>query len=262
MQKGRCKTIVRKCDHPIHLEKLGRIHTGNEASNAVAKAKKAGFININCDIMYGLPQQKVIDAKDDLQKLIDMEPQHISWYQLTIEPNTHFYKQPPLLPVDDTLEEIQLVGMELLAKNHFKQYEVSAFCGDNLQTKHNTNYWQFGDYIGIGAGAHGKLTDINNNCVIRRHKARLPGHYLKTPSYKQSIVGSDELALEFMMNTLRLKQGVPLHYFEDRTGLTLNDIETRLKNLQEKGLLEKNAQTLCTTARGFSFLNSVLNEFC
>ena len=161
------------------LHKLGRIHSSNEAKTAVGIAKKAGFSNINIDLMHGLSEQSVLEAKADLQTAIDLEPQHISWYQLTIEPNTAFYRQPPPLPADDILADIQYHGTQLLEKYGYHQYEVSAFSQSGRQSKHNMNYWQFGDYIGIGAGAHGKLSNNQTQEVIRRQKTRLPEHYMK-----------------------------------------------------------------------------------
>ncbi len=244
-----------------HLKTLVRIHDCNEAKKAITIAKHAGFTNINCDLIHGLPHQTTIEATNDLQTLIDFEPQHISWYQLTIEPNTYFYRQTPPLPVDDILEEIQLAGMDLLEKNNFTHYEVSAFCQPGRASKHNSNYWEFGDYIGIGAGAHGKFTDVNNQQVLRRQKTRIPTTYLDKVSFKENPIEPDALTLEFMMNALRLRQGVPSKYFEERTGLSLKTIDEKRQRLQTQGLMKKNPQQLCTSTRGFAFLNSVLSEF-
>jgi putative oxygen-independent coproporphyrinogen III oxidase len=252
-----------------HLKTLGRIHNSDEAKNAVSIAKKAGFKNINIDIMHGLPQQSVGNAMQDLQQAIDCSPQHISWYQLTIETNTAFYRQPPTLPHDDILADIQESGSVLLAENGFTQYEVSAFSKGNQPSLHNLNYWQFGDYLGVGAGAHGKITDINNDQIIRRQKTRLPDHYLesvslkngKPPKTKQHVVAKDELSLEFMMNALRLIEGVPCDFFESRTGLSLSDIHTSLARLQQQQLLADIPSHIKTTPLGQRFLNVVLEKF-
>lgn len=247
-----------------HLETLGRIHNSDEAKHAIHIARKAGFDNINLDLMHGLPKQSIDNAIEDLQTAIDLSPQHISWYQLTIEPNTPFYRQPPTLPVEDILADIQHQGSQLLAQHGFEQYEVSAFSQANQMSKHNMNYWQFGDYIGIGAGAHGKLSDIHNQQIIRRHKTRLPEHYLQDlehPHYKEQIIDNDQLALEFMMNALRLVKGVPRSYFEQRTGLDIDTIQAPLLQLQQQGLLDNSLNRLSTTELGQRFLNTVLEKF-
>ncbi len=246
-----------------HLKTLGRIHNADEAKRAVGIAKKAGFTQINLDLMHGLPHQTIAQATADLQTAIDFSPQHISWYQLTIEPNTQFYRQPPPLPVDDVLADIQHHGNYLLAENNFIQYEVSAFSQPQCRSKHNINYWQFGDYIGIGAGAHGKLTNLKDSSIIRRQKTRLPEHYLrygKRPKYKEHRVNNDELALEFMMNALRLNEGVPSDYFAQRTGLSLSTLQKPLNALYQQGLLAEPTERIMTTALGQRFLNTVLEK--
>jgi oxygen-independent coproporphyrinogen-3 oxidase len=163
----------------LHLQKLGRIHSGENALAAVAMARQAGFDNFNLDLMHGLPGQTEEEALADLQQAIDLEPTHISWYQLTIEPNTEFYRRPPTLPEDQVLENIQEEGIKKLRDNHFFQYEISAFCRDNRESSHNKNYWQFGDYLGIGAGAHGKITLPDEHRIIRTAKTRHPTDYLQ-----------------------------------------------------------------------------------
>jgi putative oxygen-independent coproporphyrinogen III oxidase len=246
-----------------HLKTLGRIHNADEAKRAVGIAKKAGFTQINLDLMHGLPHQTIAQATADLQTAIDFSPQHISWYQLTIEPNTQFYRQPPPLPVDDVLADIQHHGNYLLAENNFIQYEVSAFSQPQCRSKHNINYWQFGDYIGIGAGAHGKLTNLKDSSIIRRQKTRLPEHYLrydKYPKYKEHRVNNDELALEFMMNALRLNEGVPSDYFAQRTGLSLSTLQKPLNTLYQQGLLAEPTERIMTTTLGQRFLNTVLEK--
>ena len=246
-----------------HLQTLGRIHNSDEAKHAISIAKKAGFNNINIDIMHGLPQQSVDDAMKDLQQAIDCSPQHISWYQLTIEANTAFYRQPPTLPNDDILADIQERGNLLLTNNGFAQYEISAFSKNNQRSLHNLNYWQFGDYLGVGAGAHGKITDITNGRIIRRQKTRLPDHYLKNakaPKTKQHTVATHELNIEFMMNALRLIEGVPSDFFEKRTGLALAEIQDSLTELQQQQLLAEASTHIKTTPLGQRFLNVVLEK--
>lgn len=247
-----------------HLNKLGRIHSSQEAITAISAAKKVGFDNINIDLMHGLPEQSVDEALDDLNTAIALEPTHISWYQLTIEPNTVFYRQAPPLPADDTLADIQDAGLQLLAQHGYKQYEVSAFCRDQTVSQHNVNYWSFGDYIGIGAGAHGKVTDLKNQVIVRRQKTRLPEHYLNNesaPSFKETLVDKTELPLEFLMNALRLNDGVPSQYFTERTGLSLTVINEPLNELIQKGLLEHADNKLKTSALGQRFLNTILSRF-
>lgn len=249
--------------HADHLKTLGRIHNSDEAKRAIGIAKKAGFTQINLDLMHGLPHQTIEQAILDIQTAIDFSPQHISWYQLTIEPNTQFYRQPPPLPVDNILADIQHHGNYLLAENGFMQYEISAFSQKDCRSKHNMNYWQFGDYIGIGAGAHGKISDLKNKAIIRRQKTRLPEHYLsykEYPNYKEHAVDDSELLLEFMMNALRLNQGVPVDYFTQRTGLAINSVHKALHTLQQQGLLEKHTERLVTTKLGQQFLNTVLEK--
>ncbi|MGY0218415.1 radical SAM family heme chaperone HemW [Endozoicomonadaceae bacterium StTr2] len=247
-----------------HLTKLGRIHGRDEASNAVALAREAGFDNINLDLMHGLPNQSIEGAMSDLQQAIDLGVEHISWYQLTLEPNTVFHARPPVLPEDETLWGIQEQGQALLASAGFEQYEISAY-GRGRQSRHNRNYWQFGDYIGIGAGAHGKLTDIESGLIQRHWKTRQPEKYLaRTDSFisGERTLANDELPLEFMMNALRLNQGVPTAYFTERTGIELTAIETELKEGVSRDLLDADyLNRLRPTAKGRLFLNDLLSLF-
>jgi putative oxygen-independent coproporphyrinogen III oxidase len=247
-----------------HLQTLGRIHTASEAEEAVAIAKQAGFENINLDLMHGLPAQTLAEAEDDIQTAIRLAPQHISWYQLTIEPNTAFYRRPPVLPVEDLLTEIQHQGQHLLAEAGYRQYEISAFSQDGSQSKHNRNYWQFGDYLGIGAGAHGKSTNMANKTIWRRQKSRQPDNYLKSTtsiSSKQTAIAINQLPIEFMMNALRLVGGVSYSLFVERTGLDLDVIKKPISTLIQHGLLVDSQSQLATTERGQLLLNSVLTEF-
>jgi oxygen-independent coproporphyrinogen-3 oxidase len=252
-------------DH--QLKHLGRIHSGQEAIKAVQLAKDAGFNNFNLDLMHGLPDQSLQDALNDIQKAIDLGPTHISWYQLTIEPNTEFYKYPPKLPKDETLWSIQEAGQSLLAKHGFSQYEISAYAQAGKQARHNINYWQFGDYLGIGAGAHGKITLIDNDptksTIIRTSKTRLPKDYLNTQ--KIHSVNTEEILpedrdLEFFMNALRLYQGTPFEIFEQRTGLGVEHCKTKIESAIDAGLLEKGSE-IKTTKKGQLFLNELLEKF-
>ena len=245
-----------------HLEKLGRLHKGEDAISAVKAAKSAGFKNINIDLMHGLPQQNVNEAKNDLTIGINLGINHISWYQLTIEPNTEFYSRPPELPCADELAEIYDSGMTLLANQDFKQYEVSAFTNNGKMSLHNLNYWSFGDYIGVGAGAHGKIT-LTDNQIIRTKKFKMPETYMTKPQCRKlsKPIFISELATEFMMNALRLKNGVPIDYFEKRTGRTYEEIEQKLLDLQSKGLIALDKGRLQTSELGYRFLNSIMEKF-
>ncbi|MEZ5530667.1 MAG: radical SAM family heme chaperone HemW [Porticoccaceae bacterium] len=248
----------------LHLQKLGRIHSGENALAAVAMAREAGFDNFNLDLMHGLPGQTEEEALADLQQAIDLKPTHISWYQLTIEPNTEFYRRPPQLPKDEILENIQEAGLKKLNENNFYQYEVSAFCRNKNESEHNKNYWHFGDYLGIGAGAHGKITLPDEQRIIRTTKTRHPTDYLQREnSFIASCqqIDNSELALEFMMNALRLNAGVPKDYFSDRTGLSFRKIEPVCEELAKKGFIEKPDKMIRPTEKGHRFLNSVLEYF-
>jgi len=248
------------------LKQLGRIHDADEAKLAIQMAKSAGFAEINIDIMFGLPGQTIEQALSDLQTAIDHQPQHISWYQLTIEPNTVFYSKPPVLPEDDLIWEMQERGQELLAQHGYLQYEISAYAKKNHQCLHNLNYWQFGDYLGIGAGAHGKLTDVAAGTVTRKAKHRIPERFIELAG-KDDVIGDrkilnrDDLKLEFMMNVLRLRDGVHPSLFLQHTGLPVSDIQSQLEAAEAKGLLEWNIQTLKPTTKGQRYLNDLLQLF-
>jgi putative oxygen-independent coproporphyrinogen III oxidase len=247
-----------------HLQRLGRIHDGEQAIKAIATAQLAGFNNFNIDLMHGLPEQSLEQAQADIQQAIDSGAQHMSWYQLTIEPNTAFYSKPPPLPNDDRLADIQQGGMNLLHEHQFGQYEVSAFALHGQTSRHNINYWEFGDYLGIGAGAHGKITLPEQDSVIRTSKTRQPDHYLAREGsllVQNSAISRDEMALEFMMNGLRLKNGVATEYFIPRTGLDKLSVATQVADLQRKGLMEPDSDRYKTTHLGYQFLNTVLQSF-
>jgi len=242
------------------LAALGRIHSAAEVVAAVAMARAAGFDNLNLDLMYGLPGQTPQQALADLQAALDLVPEHLSWYQLTLEPNTPFHRQPPVLPEDDSVWEMQARGSRLLRAAGFRQYEVSAWARPGRRCRHNLNYWRFGDYIGIGAGAHGKLTSPAG--VLRRWKARGPEQYLdpKRRLAGEQLVDRQDLPFEFMLNVLRLQQGVRPELFAERTGLALDDSQPVLAGLQARGLLRIRPRLACT-ARGRRFLNEVLAAF-
>ncbi|MDX2464469.1 MAG: radical SAM family heme chaperone HemW [Porticoccus sp.] len=247
-----------------HLEALGRIHSADQAVAAVHTAKAAGFDNINLDLMHGLPGQNTADAMADLQQAIDLNPNHISWYQLTIEPNTIFYNKPPTLPKDIILESIQDKGLQLLADNGYQQYEVSAYCKEGKKSAHNMNYWEFGDYLGIGAGAHGKITLVDEQRIIRTAKTRKPEDYLaRKNSYTASCntIPKKELPLEFMMNAMRLNNGVSEKIFSERTGNSISTIKISLDKLQKLGLMEQENSNLIPTEKGHRFLNNLLEVF-
>lgn len=258
------------------LERLGRIHNGEEARLAVQAARRAGFTNINLDLMHGLPEQSTKDARADLQQALDLEPEHLSWYQLTIEPNTAFYAAPPVLPEENSLADIQEQGEQLLAQAGFEHYEVSAYSQPGRQARHNINYWSYGDYLGIGAGAHGKITLPEQGQIQRRWKTRLPKHFLERSDQVSATLATDhnnpflagqELIepnarpLDFLMNALRLSDGVSAQLFEQRTGLTLQALQPQWSNLRSLGLLEDDQTRLATTTLGQRFLNDVLARF-
>jgi oxygen-independent coproporphyrinogen-3 oxidase len=251
-----------------HLERLGRIHNGAEALSAIGIARQAGFDNINLDLMHGLPEQTPEQAIADLQQAIDLQPEHLSWYQLTIEPNTAFHSHPPLLPVENTLERIQTRGNKLLESTDFSAYEISAYARPQRQSQHNYNYWQFGDYLGIGAGAHGKITDINGQKILRMRKTRQPNDYLSRLATGNNYLAEQlsleavELPLEFLMNALRLQKGVPAALFTERTALPLKTIAAHWQSLEAKHLVEPlSTGRLRCTALGHRFLDSILAEF-
>ncbi|MFK7863539.1 MAG: radical SAM family heme chaperone HemW [Pseudohongiellaceae bacterium] len=246
------------------LKILGRIHDGLQSQRAIDIAISAGFDNFNIDLMHGLPKQSVAAALEDLRQGLSFSPTHLSWYQLTIEPNTVFYRRPPALPQEDTLRDIQLSGEKLLEENGMEQYEVSAFAKLNRHSRHNLNYWNFGDYIGIGAGAHGKITHAETNSIIRTRKHKQPKHYISNSAEHTAdrlTVPEDERILEFMMNALRLKQGFEISDFEARSGHGFVAISEKVNSLIGSGLLVQRAGRLQATTKGYRFLNTLLEEF-
>lgn len=248
------------------LRSLGRIHGPSEALAAVAAARLAGINNLNLDIMYGLPGQTQEQAEQDLDKALSLEPEHISYYQLTLEPNTQFHANPPKLPDDDCIWEMEAGAHELLETAGYCQYEVSAFAKPGFECNHNRNYWEFGDYLGIGAGAHGKISDITSGMIGRSSRPKSPSNYIESvgvsvPPQGINYVQGHDLVLEFMLNSLRLKNGFVPEMFERRTGLPLAYIRTELSQAVERGLLEVSEKLIRPTAAGRRFLNELLDIF-
>jgi len=245
------------------LKTLGRIHSAQEAITAIDTAKHIGFSNFNIDLMHGLPDQSETQALDDLKRAVALGPTHISWYQLTIESNTEFYRNPPQLPEDDTLWQIQQVGQQYLAEHGFDQYEVSAYARNNLKSQHNLNYWRYGDYLGIGPGAHGKYTLKNDSVsIIRTKKTRLPKDYLNKSRplirHEEQVENKDR-PFDYFINTLRLREAASLTHFERTTGVAQEELSPVLNQLVERGWIEWNDDLITTTDSGFLYLNEVLS---
>jgi len=251
---------------PEHLRQLGRIHGREDAQNAARMAHEAGFEQINLDLMFGLPGQTVDQALADLEAAFDLEPTHLSFYQLTLEPNTLFHKYPPPLPEDEALWVIQQAGQSLLAQRGYAQYEVSAYARDGARCRHNLNYWRFGDYLGIGAGAHGKITDMPTRTLTRTAKIRHPAHYLEAAGDpvrqgSHTLIPEADLRCEFLMNALRLREGFVAELFSQRTGLPLTALEPELSTTVTEGLLDYEKGRIRCTPAGFNFLDTVLQRF-
>ncbi|WP_445262583.1 radical SAM family heme chaperone HemW [Pseudomonas sp. EA_105y_Pfl2_R69] len=248
---------------PPKLIALGRIHDGAEAVRAADMARAAGFDNFNLDLMHGLPEQSIEDALSDLRTAIAQGPTHLSWYQLTVEPNTVFWSQPPVMPEDDILWDIQEAGQALLAAEGYGQYEVSAYAQAGKAARHNLNYWTFGDFLGIGAGAHAKLSHPDGR-ISRSWKTRLPKDYLDSSkgfSAGERPLGADELPFEFLMNVLRLTDGVASELFTQRTGLPLAQLAAARREAEQRGLLHADPTRLSATREGQLFLNDLLQHF-
>lgn len=244
------------------LQKLGRIHDENQALNAASYARGASLDSFNVDLMHGLPDQSLDDAMFDLTQGIAQAPPHLSWYQLTIEPNTQFHSKPPVLPDDDILWDIQELGHTKLLEAGYQQYEISAYSLPGHQCQHNLNYWRFGDYLGIGCGAHGKLTSVENGEILRTVKVKHPKGYMDlTRPYldQKNTVPSDELPFEFFMNRFRLLQSCPKQDYQDFTGLVLSDdVAAKLQVAVNKGLLSETDSHWQVTLLGRRYLNSLL----
>ncbi len=246
------------------LQLLGRIHGRDEALRAATAARDAGFDNFNLDLMFGLPQQTLAQALADVDAAIGLAPTHLSLYQLTIEPNTLFHHRPPALPDDDVTFAMQEALQARLRGTGYDQYEVSAYAQPGRQCAHNRNYWRFGDYLGIGAGAHAKITDATG--ITRLWKAKQPKEYMSNAGTPAGIGGErrltrNEVGLEFMMNALRLIEGVESPLFTERTGQPLSLIQARLRTAEERGLIEWDAHHIRPTELGRRFLNDLLALF-
>ncbi len=271
------------------LQTLGRIHDPKQAMSAIKSARAAGFERVNVDLMHGLPQQTLSEALYDIQTAHEAGATHISWYQLTIEPNTVFYRNQPVLPDEDNLADIESEGQALLQRLGYDNYEVSAWAGAaDAPCRHNVNYWQFGDYLAIGAGAHGKLTldsstlnkgasglslaegltdneQLPNTGIYRFSKSRLPKDYMTYQNAPKMVgwqqIADDELVSEFMLNALRLYDGVTWSLFETRTGLSYESIARQVQGLIKQGLLIDSAEQLQPTALGRRYMNQILQPF-
>ena len=246
------------------LKALGRIHGADEATYAAKQAHEAGLNSFNLDLMHGLPGQSISDALSDLKKVIALNPPHISWYQLTIEANTQFASKPPVLPADDILWDIQEQGQALLAEAGYQQYEISGYAKPGYQCQHNLNYWRFGDYLGIGCGAHAKVTDAKTGIITRTEKVKHPRGYMdlaKPYLFKQWQVEQHDLPFEFFMNRLRLFEACPISDFTALTQLPLHSQADALQQALAKGLLKQTDSHWQVSQKGHRFLNDLLELF-
>ncbi|MFA6053456.1 MAG: radical SAM family heme chaperone HemW [Methylobacter sp.] len=245
------------------LKKLGRVHSAQEAIHAAEIAHQAGFDNFNLDLMFGLPGANPDSSKIDVETAISLKPTHISFYQLTLEPNTWFHKFPPKLPDDEAIFATQKDCQHLLAEHGYQQYEVSAYSKQGLQCRHNLNYWRFGDYLGIGAGAHGKITQALPQQIIRSFKPKSPEQYLSNSHQNggTDVIAVADLPLEFVMNHLRLKQGFTPETYQATTGLAVETLEPALSAcLKQNLLIHKNNHYYCSE-EGWNFLDNILEKF-
>jgi oxygen-independent coproporphyrinogen-3 oxidase len=252
------------------LSALGRIHSGHEAIRAVEMAQRAGFESINLDLMFGLPEQSLAEARSDLAQALALSPNHISYYQLTIEPNTPFAHAPPVCPDDEIIWQMQQQGIAQLAQGGFERYEISAYALNGgrggEQCRHNLNYWRFGDYLGIGAGAHAKISTPAPFTVERSWKLRHPQEYMAGSEGGGRIAGSQQLLksdliLEFMMNALRLIEGFDEGLFESHTALVWADIAEPVAEAIERGMIRRDGGRIIPTERGTDYLNDLLQLF-
>ncbi len=250
--------------NPDKLKRLGGIHDGEAAFKAIDSAKKAGFTNFNLDLMHGLPAQTLEEALKDIDFAIQSQAPHISWYQLTLEPNTLFYQKKPLLPSENILNDIYTSGHDIFLKSQYKHYEISAYSQNDFACQHNLNYWEFGDYIGIGAGAHGKITDLHSQKIIRTLKPKHPKEYINIQDF--SIISSEDIknsqiAFEFMLNSLRLQKPISWNLFSERCFSDKKSILAIMENLHQKSLIFYDDNIFKLTDLGKRFLNDVLTEF-
>ena len=262
------------------LKTLGRVHSADEAARAVDIAQKAGFDRINLDLMFGLPEQTLTQAMDDLNQALSLGTTHLSCYELTLEPNTLFARFPPKLPTDDTRADMQNAIVDKLREHQFERYEISAYAkseakavndhaplpASKQRASHNVNYWQFGDYLGIGAGAHAKISSANTGEIARQWKHKHPKQYLSAANQAdriggRTIIPTEETGLEFMMNALRLIEGFPIPLFEQHTGVSLMPWQKAIEKATDKGLLEQKGLNLRATPLGINWLNSALELF-
>ena len=248
--------------NPRHLKALGRIHDDHEARRAIEIAR-THFDNINLDLMYALPEQTLLDAEADVATAIEFAPQHISAYHLTLEPNTYFHRYPPPVPDESLAADMQETIESMLAEHGYVHYETSAFARPGLQSRHNSNYWLFGDYLGIGAGAHSKISFADR--ILRQMRWKHPREYLDRaadqPVQQENTVSPAELPFEFMMNALRLVHGFSARLFEERTGLPLITVRRELDEAERLGLLTRTVEEIAPTVRGQRFLNDLLQLF-
>ena len=241
------------------LVDLGRIHDGGAIRTSFDLARQAGFENINLDLMYGLPNQSREAAIEDLAAAIALQPEHISWYQLTLEPKTEFFRRPPPLPGDILLEAMEEKGYQLLERAGYQRYEVSAYTRPGRACRHNLQYWTFGSYLGAGAGAHGMYQQADGS-IVRTRKPHQPRLYMADPEQLETdTVAPEDLPGEFMMNALRLREGVPSARFEAVTGLPLNALEPARSDQIQAGLMEKDR--LAATRRGYALLDSLIQGY-
>jgi oxygen-independent coproporphyrinogen-3 oxidase len=248
------------------LAVLGRVHRAGEAIEAYETAKAEGFDNVNLDLMYALPGDDVDGALRDLEIATALGPAHLSWYQLTLEPNTAFYRRPPKLPSEDVAVEIEERGRGVLAAHGYLRYEVSAYAKPGHRSAHNMNYWQFGDYIGIGAGAHGKVTLPTEHAIVRRSKQRNPRTFMEQAGTERAVTieridSEQQIVLEFMMNALRLVDGVSVICYEQRTGMSVEAIDGPLREAARRGWISTGEAALKTTPAGLNVVNSLLALF-
>jgi oxygen-independent coproporphyrinogen-3 oxidase len=246
-----------------HLKALGRIHDGNETRTAIEIAR-ANFENFNLDLMYGLPQQSPEESLADIETALSFAPPHLSVYHLTIEPNTYFYRHPPVLPAEENTVQMQEAIEQTLDSAGYRHYETSAFAKPGKQCRHNLNYWMFGDYLGIGAGAHSKLSFADRITRQARHKQ--PKQYMEAAFKGDAVqdghdVAARDIGFEFMMNALRLGSGFPVILFEERAGLPLTAVLKPLQEAEQRGFIERDHQRIAPTDLGRRFLNDLLQIF-
>ncbi len=249
------------------LERIGRIHGPQQAIAAAREAARAGFHSCNLDLMFGLPGQGLAQARADVETAIALGASHISYYEMTLEPNTRFHADPPPLPDEDLIWDMQLQGQALLAQAGYRQYEVSAYALRGHRCRHNLNYWRFGDYLGLGAGAHGKITIAGDQPrVSRARKVRHPAEYLGKAGTSAAVssrrtLDKEDLLFEFMLNALRLNAGFTAALFESRTGLRRERLEPGLARAQERGMIERTGATVRPTPLGRRYLNDLIAFF-